>query len=129
MRPLLRSVQSALRASHVRESVIALTPLLSTRDRRILLVMVEGDLLWEAPGEQFATQYNPRTGRPGRIRLTTVKHLEKLGLIQRQSQDPAAHRLDSWQITETGRRLVAERAGRRVRQPPSSSLTTASESA
>jgi hypothetical protein len=118
-----------LPASDVRESGIALPPLLSTRDRRILLTMVEGDLLWEAPGERFATQFNPRTGRPGRISLTAVKHLEELGLIQRQSLDPAAHRLDSWQITEAGRHLFAERAGRRSRQLSSSSVTTASQSA
>ena len=91
--------------------------------------MVEGDLLWKAPCERFATQFNPRVGRPGCIPLTAVKHLEELSLIQRQSLAPAAHRLDSWQITETGRHLFAERAGWRSRRLSSSSVTTASESA
>jgi hypothetical protein len=91
--------------------------------------MVEGDLLRKAPCERFATQFNPRTGRPGCIPLTAVKHLEELSLIQRQSLTPAAHRLDSWQITGAGRHLFAERTGWRSRRLSSSSVITASESA
>jgi hypothetical protein len=91
--------------------------------------MVEGDLLWKAPCERFATQFNPRVGRSGSIPLTVVKHLEEQSLIQRQSPDPTAHSLDFWQITETGRHLFAERAGWRSRRLSSSSVTTASESA
>lgn len=100
-----------------RPFVLPPTPDLSNRDYRILAVLAAGDLLWEAPGERYATQFDERPGRFRKVPLVAVQHLEELHLIERCIQDPAAQRLDYWQLTEKGRAVLAERSARRVGSP------------
>ncbi len=76
------------------------------RQQRILAGLHTGDLLWEVPAQPYFTQYNERTGRQNRVHKDVLVEMERFGWIQRFSQDPSAHKLDFWEITAEGRRLL-----------------------
>jgi hypothetical protein len=84
----------------------ALVTTLSARHRRILSGLSHEDLLWEIPGQPYFTQFNERTGKQTRVRIDTLEQLEQLGLIRRQRQSLAAHKLDFWEITAQGREAL-----------------------
>jgi hypothetical protein len=77
------------------------------RQRRILTSLAGGDLIWEVPGEAYATQFNERTGRSGRIGPRELAELERRGWVRRHVQSPGLHRLDFWELTGAGRDSVA----------------------
>jgi DNA-binding HxlR family transcriptional regulator len=73
---------------------------------RILSRMVQGDYAWEVAGKNYFSQFNDSTQRPGRVLLRELLGLREQGWIRRITQQPEAHRLDYWDITEAGRAIV-----------------------
>ena len=86
--------------------VTALATALSARHRRILSGLSHDDLLWEVPGQPYFTQFNERSGKQTRVRVEILEQMEELGLIRRQRQSLAAHKLDFWEITAQGREVL-----------------------
>jgi len=93
--------------------VTALATTLTARNRRILSGLAHEDLLWEVPGQPYFTQFNERTGKQMRVRVETLEQMEQQGLIRRQRQTRAAHKLDFWEITAQGREMVSRFAADR----------------
>src|SRR5919202_5694621 len=94
---------------------ISREPQLRPTQRQILQQLAQGDCLWEiADDTDHYTVYNEKRGGDQRVRATTVKTLEPHGWIQKRS-NPQADRLDSWEITPEGRRLLPRPKVRRRR--------------
>ena len=82
---------------------------LPPRQRRLLLRLAAGDLLWEVPGEKYFTQFNERTDRQIHVHPPVLEPLELAHLVRRHRQPESAHKLDSWEITDQGRAALAGR--------------------
>jgi hypothetical protein len=93
----------ALCHNSLRKTVIQLTP----RQRRLLMRLAAGDLLWEVPGEKYFTQYNERTGRQIHVHPPVLEPLESAHLVRRHRQPETDHKLDFWEITEQGRAVLS----------------------
>ena len=82
------------------------SPLMGTkanvRQRRILGILAEGEVLWEIPKRTEYTLFNPRTGKDLLVRNSEVAEMEHLGWI-RKLDNCQPNRLDSWEITPDGR--------------------------
>lgn len=90
-----------------------------TRHLRILTRLRAGDLVWEVVGETYCTQYDESTGKQIRIARDVVDAMERSGWLCSVRQAPAAHKLDSWDITESGRGLLEHlQLKRKVRVSP-----------
>lgn len=78
-------------------------PPLTPQQRRILLLLHSGDLIWEmAEDPDHCTVYNEKRGRDQRLTTVLVTALEQQGWIRRRPT-PQAGRLDSWELTPSGR--------------------------
>jgi DNA-binding MarR family transcriptional regulator len=101
------TTQSVLNRPAENQSVPTLTP----QQRRILRLLLPGDLIWEIaddPGHR--TVYDEKRGCDQRLSTAMVTALEQQGWI-RQRPNTQADRLDSWELTPLGRALapVAQR--------------------
>ena len=76
---------------------------ITATQKRILLALLRDDLVWEVAGSGYFTQFNEKTGKQTRIRLTELEIMRSLGWIERVSHDPASHKLDYWRLTPHGR--------------------------
>lgn len=80
---------------------------LTPRQRRILRLLQQGDLIWEMaddPGHR--TVYDEKRGCHQRLSTATVTALEQQGWIQRRP-NLQTDRLDSWECTLPGRAMMA----------------------
>ena len=77
------------------------------RQSRILRNLVARNLIWEAVGRKYFTQYDDITGKEIRIPCTELKHMETCGWIKLIHPPRAAQRLDRYEITPPGASLVA----------------------
>jgi hypothetical protein len=73
---------------------------ITLRQRRILKGLSHQDLLWELPGQSYFTQFNERTGKQVRVRVSALEQMAQMGLIRRQTG--SAQHLDFWEITAEG---------------------------
>ena len=81
-------------------------PTLTPQQRRILRLLLQGDLIWEIaedPGHR--TVYDEKRGGSRRLTRVAVSVLEQQGWIQ-QRPNTQADRLDSWELTRQGRVLA-----------------------
>ena len=81
-------------------------PPLTAQQRRILRLLLPGDLIWEIaedPGHR--TVYDEKRGSSRRLTRAAVSVLEQQGWIQ-QRPNTQADRLDSWELTRQGRVLA-----------------------
>jgi hypothetical protein len=74
--------------------------------KRILSALMRDDLVWEVAGSDYFTQFNEKTAKQTRIRLSDLDALQELGWVERVWHDPASHKLDYWQLTPAGRTAV-----------------------
>lgn len=74
---------------------------LTTRQRRILGSMRDGNLIWEVAGEEHCAIYDEKTKRDSVIRRKEIQQMEQAGWI-RKAPNASRNRLDSWQLTEEG---------------------------
>ncbi len=77
-----------------------------SRQSRILASLETGDFIWEVNGESYFTQFNDRSGRQSRVRRQEIEALDEQGWILRIRHDPAARRLDYYDITDGGREAL-----------------------
>src|SRR4051812_42985119 len=97
-------------------------PLLNRQQQQILLLLQNGDLLWEmADDPAHYTVYDEKRGRDQRVTATLVTTLAEPGWI-RKRPNRQADRLDSWEITPEGRALLPAPKGRRRTEEPSSGI-------
>jgi hypothetical protein len=80
----------------------------SSRLRRILGLLAEGEVLWEIPKRSESTVFNPKTGKDVLVRNLEVLQMEDLGWI-RKLDNSQPNRLDSWEITPDGRDVMISR--------------------
>ena len=85
----------------------------TSRQRRILESMAEGNTIWEVSGEEHFTVYDEKNRRDRIVRQKEVEQMEHAGWVRRVA-NTSRNRLDSWQITEQGR--AAARARRRPKR-------------
>lgn len=78
----------------------------TTRQKRILEGLLNGDLVWEIPDADAFAQFNERTGREMRIGRAVLEAMEASGWVERVRQQPESHKLDFWQLTPEGRAQV-----------------------
>jgi hypothetical protein len=76
--------------------------------RRLLRTMEQGNPIWEIADAPHCTVYHEKTGRDQRLRRQRVEQIEALGWIRRVP-NPSQGRLDSWEITELGRAVLASK--------------------
>jgi DNA-binding MarR family transcriptional regulator len=103
---------SADRRTAGNQLAVPLTP----QQRRILLLLQQGDLIWEmAEDPDHRTVYNEKRGCHQRLPTSVVTLLEQQGWIRRR---PNLHldRLDSWEFTSQGRALAPVPKPPRVRK-------------
>lgn len=94
------------------KSGIDTNPPATAEHRRILRLMLTGDLIWEVAGKRYRSLYNERLGRHQRVRPVLIEELERHALIQRvDNSNPC--RLDGWELTEQGRAVAMQPAARR----------------
>ncbi len=97
------------------------TPPLTKQQRRILLLLREGDLIWEiADDPAHRALYNEKLGRDQRILTATVTLLEQQGWIRRRD-NVNTQRLDRWELTPQGRTITQDSSPTRS-TPPSHSI-------
>ena len=77
-----------------------------SRQSRILASLETGDFIWEVNGESYFTQFNDRSDRQSRVRRQEIEALDEQGWILRIRHDPAARRLDYYDITDGGREAL-----------------------
>jgi hypothetical protein len=98
-------------------------PPLTGRQRQVLRLLADGDLLWEiADDPHHYTVYHEKRGRDQRVSAALVTALAEQGWI-RPCPNPQADRLGSWEITPAGRALLpAPKRRRRAGEPASGIL-------
>jgi DNA-binding MarR family transcriptional regulator len=97
-------------------------PPLTGRQRQILRLLAQGDLLWEmADDPAHYTIYHEKRGGDQRVAAALVTTLAEQGWI-RQCPNPQADRLDSWEITPEGRALLPTPKRRRRTVEPASGI-------
>jgi hypothetical protein len=77
------------------------------QQRRILQMMINGDLVWEVLDKTYRSIYNEKKGHDQRVARAVVDEMEEQGWIRKQP-NPNAARLDGWELTEPGRALAAQ---------------------
>ena len=87
----------------------------TSRQRRILENMQQGNPIWEVSGEDHCTVYDEKTRRDRMVRQKEVEQMEQAGWVRRVP-NTSRSRLESWQVTEQGR-AAAARATRRSKRP------------
>jgi DNA-binding MarR family transcriptional regulator len=81
-------------------------PTLTSRQRRLLRRLQQGDLIWErADDPGHLTVYDEKRGCDQNLPTATVTALEQQGWIRRRP-NTQADRLDSWELTPQGQALV-----------------------
>jgi hypothetical protein len=88
----------------------------TTRLRRILESMEQGNAIWEVSGEDYCVVYDEKSKSDRIVRQEEVAQMEQSGWI-RKALNTVRNRLDSWQLTEQGR-AVTTRAERRAKRLP-----------
>ena len=94
----------------------------TARQKRILRLMLNGDLIWEVAGKSYRSLYNERLGRQQRIPASTIEDMERRGWIRRLD-NPNSSRLDGWEMTEQGRAFAAQLRTRGQAKPEASSVS------
>jgi hypothetical protein len=94
----------------------------TARQKRILRLMLNGDLIWEVAGKSYRSLYNEKLGRQQRIPASAVEEMEQQGWIRRLN-NPDPGRLDGWEMTEQGKAFAAQLRTRRQAKPEASSLS------
>jgi DNA-binding MarR family transcriptional regulator len=91
-------------------------PTLTSPQRRILRLLLQGDLIWEiAEDAGHRTVYDEKRGCSRRLTRVVVTVLEQQGWIRRRP-NTQADRLDSWELTPQGRALAFVPSSRQVRK-------------
>jgi hypothetical protein len=75
------------------------------RQRRILAILADGDLIWEISRSTRWTLFNPRTAKDLLLTSREVADMDVAGWIQR-NDNREEHRLDSWEISPLGRETL-----------------------
>jgi hypothetical protein len=75
------------------------------RQRRILAILANGDLIWEISRSTRWTLFNPRTAKDLLLTSREVADMDVAGWIQR-NDNREEHRLDSWEISPLGRETL-----------------------
>jgi hypothetical protein len=94
----------------------------TAQQKRILRLMLKGDLIWEVAGKGYRSIYNERLGRQQRIPAFTVEEMEQQGWVRRLD-NPNSSRLDGWEMTEQGRALAPQLRTRGQAKPEASTLS------
>ena len=79
----------------------------TARQKRILRLMLNGDLIWEVAGESYRSIYSEKLGRQQRVPASAIEEMEQQGWIRRLNNSDLC-RLDSWELTEQGRAFAAQ---------------------
>jgi DNA-binding MarR family transcriptional regulator len=79
----------------------------TAQQKRLLRLMLNGDLIWEVAGKSYRSIYNERLSRQQRVPASTVEEMEQQGWIRRLD-NPNSSRLDGWEMTEQGRAFAAQ---------------------
>jgi hypothetical protein len=94
----------------------------TAQQKRILRLMLNGDLIWEVAGKSYRSIYNEKLGRQQRIPAATLADMEQRGWIRRLD-NPTSSRLDGWEMTEQGRAFAAQSGAQRRAKPEASTLS------
>jgi hypothetical protein len=94
----------------------------TAQQRRILRLMLNGDLIWEVAGKSYRSIYNERLGRQQRIPASAIEEMEQQEWIRRLD-NPNSSRLDGWEMTEQGRAFAAQLRTRGQAKPEASTLS------
>jgi hypothetical protein len=95
----------------------------AARQKRILRLMLNGDLIWEVAGKSYRSIYNEKLGRQQRIPASAIEEMEQQGWIRRLDNPNFSSRLDGWEMTEQGRAFAAQLRTRGQAKPNASSLS------
>ena len=79
----------------------------TAQHRRILGLMVNGELIWEVLRKSYRSIYNEKRGRDQRVPPAIVDAMEQQGWLRRQP-NPESQRLDGWELTEQGREAATQ---------------------
>jgi hypothetical protein len=77
----------------------------TSRQRRILESMEQGNAIWEVSGEEHCAVYDEKIKRDRIVRQNEIERMEQVGWI-RKAANTSRNRLDSWQLTEEGRAIA-----------------------
>jgi len=94
----------------------------TAQQKRILRLMLNGDLIWEVAGKSYRSIYNERLSRQQRIPASAIEEMEQQGWIHRLD-NPNSSRLDGWEMTEQGRAFAVQLRTRGQAKPEASSLS------
>jgi DNA-binding MarR family transcriptional regulator len=94
----------------------------TAQQKRILRLMLNGDLIWEVAGKSYRSIYNERLSHQQRVPASTVEEMEQQGWIRRLD-NPNSSRLDGWEMTEQGRAFAAQLRTRGQAKPEAPSLS------
>jgi len=113
---------TAARPAPIRQADNQSAPSPTAQQRRLLRLLLQGDLIWErADDSGYRTIYDEKRGCDRRLPTVAVTALEQQGWIQRRP-NPQVDRLDSWELTPSGRALAALPPSRPVPKAPAALL-------